>query len=66
VDEEVDLELGSDLVVLLREDLLLDLELPQLVSRREDQDGAHHDHVGLTLVGGRLERLYEQDVDRQP
>ncbi len=57
MDEQVDLELRSNFIMLLREYLLFDLHFSELMGGGEDQNGANDDNPRLPLVGGALESL---------
>jgi hypothetical protein len=63
VDEQVDLELRSNLIMLLREYLLFDLHFSELMGSGEDQNGANYDNPRLALVRGALKSLQKQYVD---
>ncbi len=63
VNKQVDLELRSNLIMLLREYLLFDLHFSELMGCGEDQNGANDDNPRLPLVRGALERLQKQYID---
>lgn len=66
VDEQVKFVLALNLVMLLREYLLLNFWLPYLVDSREQKDDTYEDHFRLTLVIQTVEGFGEQNVQCKP
>ena len=66
VDEKVKLVLALNLIMLLREYLLLNFWLPYLVNSWEQKNDTYEDNFRLTLVIQTVEGFGEQHVHCKP